>query len=129
NSGAAVSDNIRITPSFANLAVSINALPATVGVGDVITVIMTVTNNGQLDAYNVNPTPVDLSLVGAGYASVSVTNSTLNASIPQGTSQSFTWMFTAVSGGNVSFAGNVAYESYNTYIDVTNTVNNTDPAN
>jgi hypothetical protein len=129
NSGVAVSDSIRITPSFANLALSINALPATVGVGDAITVIMTVTNNGQLDAGNVNPVPADLLLSGAGYASVSVTNSTLNASIPAGGSQNFTWIFTAVSGGNITFAGNLAYESYNTFTGETNTINNTDPAN
>ncbi|MCE5299289.1 MAG: hypothetical protein LLG37_00230, partial [Spirochaetia bacterium] len=101
---------ITVAPSGSNLTGYANAtgpaLPGSCGIGEVITVILTVTNIGQTQADAVVPMPVTPTLTSSSTGTVSVLTGpdplSVAAIAPDG-SATFTWTFSATGGGNVEF--------------------------
>ncbi|MFH1538388.1 MAG: PQQ-binding-like beta-propeller repeat protein [bacterium] len=99
------SNNVTVqTPAALNG--SISALPSPVGVGDPITVTMTVNNTGQAGADDV--TPSALTLGGTGGATLVSGPTPADADIPGGGNQDFTWTYSGSSAGDVNFTGNAS---------------------
>jgi hypothetical protein len=88
--------------SGAYLTAQIIATPDAVNAGDIITVIMVVTNTGNTAADNVMPS--SLAIAGTGGVSVLTSPSSM-VSIPAGASVAFTWTYNADSPGAVTFQG------------------------
>jgi hypothetical protein len=97
-SAASLSNSITIE-SAASLAAQLSASPAQVSAGQVINIIMTVTNNGQADALNVLPVTPSASAAGTAI----VFASPAAATIPGGGSATFAWSYTAQGSGTVTF--------------------------
>jgi hypothetical protein len=114
--------SIVIAPSNPRFNVSISAMPSIVPIGGAITVIMSVTNLGQLDAYNVYPLSMSNSalagpsVAGTGYASVT-TPAVAGITVTAGSSASFTWVYNAISGGDITFNDNLVFS----YVDASGT--------
>ena len=91
----------------AALVSGITASPATVGMGDTITVVMTVNNTGTAGAVNVTADPANLTVGGsvAGFAALITTPSPAVITIAGGASASFTWTYSCEAEGNLTFAG------------------------
>jgi hypothetical protein len=109
---------IQISPSGADFDVSLAALPATVGIDELITVVMTVSNIGQQDANLVipanslsSPNAVTPTVSGTGSAFVVDGPVPLSAvAVAQGQTVSFTWTYSAVAGGDVVFNGGIIWQ-------------------
>jgi len=101
---AVVNSNCLNIESPASLSSFLSAIPVNVLTGGVITVIMTVTNNGEAGALNVTPSAINYS----GTGSVSIISGPVPVSInlPGGASGSFTWTYSANGAGSISFNGN-----------------------
>ncbi|HRU39048.1 MAG TPA: hypothetical protein P5511_04165, partial [Candidatus Goldiibacteriota bacterium] len=92
------------------LSASISAYPAVVSEGELITVVMTVTNDngGAVTAAALNVSPTVMQLSGTGNASLNSWPSPLTiTSITGGSSARLTWVYTATTAGNLVF-GNAA---------------------
>jgi uncharacterized repeat protein (TIGR01451 family) len=111
NNGAAVStavcaSNNVIIQYSASLICAIGARPAPANVGQMITVIMTVTNVGQASAINVSPS--SFMIPGTGWAVFISGPAPPFANIAGGMAQNFTWTFSAAATGIISFSGNAS---------------------
>ncbi|MGD2205182.1 MAG: Ig-like domain-containing protein [Anaerolineae bacterium] len=99
----ATSNNVTIqTP--AALSCGMDAAPSSVGTGALIYVTMTVTNTGQANAQNVNPSALTMS----GTAAFVSGPGGAPAVIPGGTSAQFTWTYQATAVGAVNWTGNAS---------------------
>jgi hypothetical protein len=119
---SSANSNLVIAPSGANFSISISALPPSVALTQMITIVMTVTNIGQTLAYNVNPDIVTPTVTGIGLATFVTETSADNLTInPYGGTAAFTWVYTAVTGGTLEFNRGLAWS----YIDSVsgNTIN------
>ena len=88
-----------IIQNAVNLGATITAAPSTVSTGQLITVIMSVTNNGGSTATGV--LPITPAAQGTGAVSLSTTASP--QTILAGNFATFTWTYSAASGGTVIF--------------------------
>ncbi|HPI03349.1 MAG TPA: hypothetical protein PKZ78_05870, partial [Candidatus Goldiibacteriota bacterium] len=87
-----------IIETAVNFAANIRAYPSQVSVGQMVTVDMTVTNNGQADALNVNGlTPL---ISGTGVLTADTTP--VNQTIAGNSSANFRWIYQATTPGTVS---------------------------
>jgi hypothetical protein len=86
--------------------------PTVVGLGEIITLIMTVTNIGQTTADTVVPLPVtpNVTTGSTGNASVITGPVPLNAAaIAPNSAVTFTWTFSATVGGTISFTSGIQW--------------------
>lgn len=101
----ATTSNCITVQSSAALAAQLIAIPDIVSMGQLITVIMSVTNVGVANAVNVVPSPGSLSKIGTGGAVLVAGPSPASISIPGGSSGYFTWTFSAAGTGSLCFSG------------------------
>jgi hypothetical protein len=103
---------INVQPSGADFLADVSvtgpnaANPSVVGLGEIITVIMTVTNVGQTTADTVVPMPVTPNVTSSstGNAAVITGPSPLNAlAVAPLSAVSFTWTYSATVGGTLTF--------------------------
>ncbi|HPI04373.1 MAG TPA: hypothetical protein PKZ78_11105, partial [Candidatus Goldiibacteriota bacterium] len=118
-SGAAVSGNVIIQMPAA-LTASINVQPSSLGTGNNITVIMSVSNSSQASANAVTPTGFAI-LGNAGVVNVSGPVPT-NITITGNTSGYFTWIYTATSVGSLYFTANASGTDFNSGNSVSTTI-------
>ncbi|MFC1718569.1 hypothetical protein ACFL6S_33245, partial [Candidatus Poribacteria bacterium] len=97
----------------AMLTAAITVSPTQVSEGQDIMVVMTITNSGRATADAV--TPSALALAGNQTLRLSSGPIPINAAIPAGGSQDFTWHYTSARGdaGNVTFSGNASGKDQN----------------
>ncbi|HRU38707.1 MAG TPA: FlgD immunoglobulin-like domain containing protein, partial [Candidatus Goldiibacteriota bacterium] len=109
-----------VSPSGADFEAQLSANVSTIGLGEVITVVMTVSNVGQQSALAVlpftNPTdPLSVTPTVAGTGNAVCVSGPVplsETSVADGSSVSFTWTFSATAGGNITFNGGL-YWTYN----------------
>jgi uncharacterized repeat protein (TIGR01451 family) len=95
-----------------NLQISISAGPITSIVGSMVTVLMNITNAGNLAAVSVAPSVLN-AIPTAGMTPVSTPNPPSLSSLAAGTSYTFTWTFLASTAGTYHFSSH-AYADDNT---------------
>jgi uncharacterized repeat protein (TIGR01451 family) len=91
----------------ATLTAQLSAAPASVSIGDLITVTMLVTNSGQASALNVIPS----TLATSGTGSVTLASGPSPASVltlTTGSATRFTWVYNATGAGAVTFSGSAS---------------------
>jgi M6 family metalloprotease-like protein len=101
----------------ANLVSSLVASPASVFLGNTITVSMIVQNIGQAGANNVTPSALTIS--GDGIIDFLLGPVPASVTIPGLSSQTFTWTFKAMGIGIVAFSGNASGTDTNSGLTVT----------
>jgi uncharacterized repeat protein (TIGR01451 family) len=103
----------------AALMASLSASPASLGVGETITVGMTVTNT-TAQAVPVIPSP--LTMRGTGAASRLSGPTPSSATIESGQSTTFTWQYQATRAGSVRFTGTATSPAGNSPVVISNSV-------
>lgn len=102
SNGMAVSRTVNVEGAV--LSSSITASPDMVAPGGIITVVMNITNSGNLNATNVTPLS-PLSMAGSGTAVLQSTPMPSSiSSLAANTSGSFTWTYSAGSVGAINFS-------------------------
>lgn len=140
NSGLTVEADLSTTPAItimrgADLSASVAATPGQVSSGQTVTVVMTVTNAGEVQANAVAPSA--LTITGnSGNVTLATGPTPASVSIPGGQSRTFTWTYTAGSiAGTVFFTGNATGTDANSGLpassnsDTSNVVMIATPAN
>jgi len=131
NSALAVTADTATTPNItitrgADLSASIAATPGQVSSGQTVTVTMTVTNSGAVQANVVAPAALTIS-GNSGDVTLATGPTPGSVSIPGGQSRSFVWTYTAGSiSGAVYFTGSAAGTDANTGLSVSS---NSDTSN
>lgn len=87
----------------AALVCTLAAGPTSVRVGETILVTMTVTNNGQATAVNVNPSALTTGGTGSAFLLSGPTGAPVH--IPGGASAQFLWVYQATTPGNLLWSG------------------------
>ncbi len=110
-----ISDSTVITvkASGAHFSAEVSALPSTVAITQFITVVMTVTNDGQTVADTLVPITPVLSSGSTGAVTLLTSPTGPWAGIAVGTATSFTWTYSASAGGVLNFSTGVNW----TYTD------------
>jgi large repetitive protein len=93
--------------ALASMSATISATPATVSVGQSITVRLTVTNGGTSEATGVAPISIAVSGTGAVGAHTGPDPATI-ASLAPGASGTFTWTYPTTGAGTLSFSGSAS---------------------
>gem|GEM_PF-6116154 len=112
----------------AALTSSITTNPQTAGAGQSVTVIMQVQNIGDIAADYVQPVPVNLTMTGSGFAYYSSGPAPANIPVvaPSGSGE-FTWIFSALGNGNVTFMGSATGTEEGTGNTITSAVAQSTP--
>jgi hypothetical protein len=84
------------------LAASIAATPRSVGAGDTITVVLTVTNRSTV-SQTVRPSPSNPGITGTAGATLTSSPSAPWPSVAVGSSTTFQWLYTATGSGSLQF--------------------------
>ena len=119
-SSPVTTSNVVTVETPVTLVSSIIATPSIVNSGGVIIITMTVQNTGQADALNVVPSA--LISTGEGTAVLKLGPIPTSANIPGLSSQIFTWRYTAVDVGDITFSGNASGTDENSGIGVSSPV-------
>ena len=90
--------------ALASMSATISATPATVNVGQSITVRLTVTNGGTSEATGVAPVSIAVTGTGTVGAPTGPDPATI-ASLAPGASGTFTWTYPATGAGTLAFSG------------------------
>jgi large repetitive protein len=93
--------------ALASMSATISATPATVSVGQSITVRLTVTNGGTSEATGVAPISIAVTGTGAVGAPTGPDPATI-ASLAPGASGTFTWTYPTTGAGTLSFSGSAS---------------------
>ncbi len=114
-SGPAVSNNVTVVNAAALAINSISVTPAEITVGQQLTIVMNVANNGTASADAVLPvTPT-----AAGSAVVGIVTPATPQNIGGGANQDYTWIFATSGAGNETFSSYAV--GYDTYSKITKT--------
>jgi len=93
--------------SPADLTTSLVINESSINVGQDVTVVMTVVNNGQADALNVSPSPLTNIITSPSDGGMVPVSGPLPLSrtVAGGTSETFTWVYNATAAGSVTLEG------------------------